>query len=155
MVRRLKIANMALVGMVVSRATEVLRYLATGALSVALNLLIIVSLTDWAGLHYLASISVCFVTVTLISFCLNRFWTFGKRKPRVSGDLVRYALVTLTQVPLSLGACSLCVEVFHIPYPIAVVFVSIVFTPMTYLLHRSWSFRSTPAAPRLQRTSVE
>ena len=141
--------------MVVSRASEVLRYFATGALSVALNLLIILSLTEWAGLHYLASVSVCFVTVTLVSFRLNRVWTFGKRKAGVSGDLARYALVTLTQLPLSLGGCSLCVEVFRIPYPIAVAFVSIVFIPTTYLLHRSWSFGLSSSSRRLQRASVE
>jgi putative flippase GtrA len=141
--------------MIVSRAAEVLRYLATGALSVALNLLIILSLTEWAGLHYLASITVCFVTVTFVSFCLNRVWTFGKRKAGVFGDLARYALVTLTQLPLSLGGCSLCVEVFRIPYPIAVAFVSIVFIPATYLLHRSWSFGLSPSSRRLQPTSVE
>jgi len=141
--------------MVVSRASEVLRYLATGALSVALNLLIILALTEWAGLHYLASISVCFVTVTFVSFCLNRVWTFGKRTAGVSRDLARYTLVTLTQLPLSLGGCSLCVEIFRIPYPIAVAFVSIVFMPATYLLHRSWSFGSRPSTGRLQPASVE
>jgi putative flippase GtrA len=123
------------------RLLEIGRYGFTGALSVGLNLLVIVFLTERLKFHYLVSISVCFVTVTFVSFCLNRVWTFRKRESVGSqGDLVRYAVLTLTQLPLSLGASSLCVEVFHMPYPIAVIVVSLVFVPTTYLMHRRWSF---------------
>jgi putative flippase GtrA len=123
------------------RLLEIGRYGLTGALSVGLNLLIIVFLTEQLKFHYLVSISVCFVTVTFVSFCMNRVWTFRKRDAAGSqGDLVRYVVLTLTQLPLSLGASSLCVEVFHMPYPIAVIVVSLVFVPTTYLMHRRWSF---------------
>jgi len=134
------------------RASEVFRYLATGTLSVALNLLIIVLLTEKAGLSYQLSICVCFITVTLVSFCLNRFWTFGKRGHGAPRDLARYLFVTLTQLPLSLGFCSLGVELFQLPYPVAVALSAIVFAPATYLLHRSWSFglRRAISAPDSQ-----
>jgi putative flippase GtrA len=123
------------------RLLEIGRYGLTGALSVGLNLLIIVFLTERLKFHYLVSISVCFVTVTFVSFCMNRVWTFRKREAAgTQGELVRYTVLTLTQLPLSLGACSLCVEVFHMPYPVAVVVVAFVFVPTTYLLHRRWSF---------------
>jgi putative flippase GtrA len=126
--------------MILTRVLEALRYLVTGALCVALNLLIILFLTERVGLHYLVSISVCFVTVTFVGFCLNRVWTFGKREAGIEADLVRYMFVALVQLPVSLGACSACVGLFQMPYPIAIVLVSIVFVPATYLLHRSWSF---------------
>jgi putative flippase GtrA len=123
-----------------SRILEILRYVATGTLSVALNILVVAFLTERVGLHYLMSISVCFVTVTFVSFCLNRIWTFRKRAPGMSGDLARYVAVTFTQLPLSLISCSICVELLHIPYPLAMALVSAVFVPTTYLLHRYWSF---------------
>jgi len=123
------------------RLLEICRYAITGALSVGLNLLVIVFLTERLKFHYLVSLSVCFVTVTFVSFCLNRVWTFRKQEAAGRrGDLARYALLTLTQLPLSLGGTSLCVEVFHLTYPIAVIVVSIVTVPTTYLLHRRWSF---------------
>jgi putative flippase GtrA len=86
------------------RLLEIGRYGFTGALSVGLNLLVIVFLTERLKFHYLVSISVCFVTVTFVSFCLNRVWTFRKRES------------------------------------IAVIVVSLVFVPTTYLMHRRWSF---------------
>jgi putative flippase GtrA len=134
--------------MILSRALEVLRYLATGTLCVALNLLIILFLTEWVGLHYLVSLSVCFVTVTFVGFYLNRVWTFRKRAGGAPVDLARYVFVTLVQLPLSLGACSICVDLLRIPYPIAIVLVSVAFVPLTYVLHRSWSFGLRRAAQR-------
>ena len=126
--------------MFLSRAFEIVRYLATGALCVALNVLIIVFLTERLGLHYLLSILVCFVLVTSVGFGLNRVWTFRKRGAGARRDLARYVAVTLTQIPVSLVACGFCVELLHIPYPMAVVLVACLFAPTTYLLHRRWSF---------------
>jgi putative flippase GtrA len=126
--------------MSVSRALEVIRYLATGTLCVALNVVIIVLLTERLRLHYLLSIFVCFVLVTSVGFCLNRVWTFRKRATGAHRDLARYVVVALTQIPVSLVACGICVELLHIPYPMAVVLVGGVFAPATYLVHRRWSF---------------
>ena len=126
--------------MFLSRAFETVRYLATGTLCVALNVLIIVFLTERLGLHYLLSILVCFVLVTSLGFGLNRVWTFRKRGAGARRELARYVVVTLTQIPVSLVACGICVELLHIPYPMAVVLVACLFAPTTYLLHRRWSF---------------
>jgi putative flippase GtrA len=128
---------------------EAFRYLVSGILSVSLNLLIIVLLTEIAGLNYLLSISVCFATVTFVSFCVNRFWTFGKRGEGARRDLARYGLVALIQLPLSLGFCSLGVGLLELPYPLVVALSSIVFVPVTYLVHRTWSFGSSRADPSI------
>jgi putative flippase GtrA len=126
--------------MTAARAAEIIRYLVTGTLSVGLNLLIILVLTEEVGLNYRTSITVCFVTVTFVSFCLNRFWTFRKREQGAPRDLMRYVLVTLTQLPLSLAACSFAVEFLNLPYVAAAALSSVVFAPTTYLVHRIWSF---------------
>jgi putative flippase GtrA len=139
--------------MLPARVAEICRYLLTGAITVALNLLIIVLLTEGAGLNYLVSISVCFVTVTFVNFFLNRYWTFRKRGRGVPQDLGRFALVAAINLPLSLAACSFGVEVLKLPYVAAVALTSILFVPTTYLLHRGWSFglRHRVAVPDGQR----
>jgi putative flippase GtrA len=139
-VTRLKSRTFSRVTMLVDRIFEIFRYAVTGTLSVALNLLIITALTEWAGLHYLVSISVCFVTVTVANFYLNRSWTFGKRQPGVPLDLARFLFATLMLWPLSLVSCGFCVEILHVPYPVAIVVVAIAYVPVGYLLHRRWSF---------------
>jgi putative flippase GtrA len=105
-----------------------------------LNVLTIVFLTERLGLHYLISIFVCFVLATLVGFGLNRVWTFRKRGCGTPRDLARYVAVTLTQIPVSVVACGVFVELLHVPYPLAVVLVAGLLAPTTYLLHRRWSF---------------
>jgi putative flippase GtrA len=121
------------------KSLEVLRYLSTGALSVALNLLILLSLLH-LGVHYLVAICVCFVAVTTISFGINRSWTFRKRTTGARRDFGRYFLVALLQLPLSLSCFGACVELLHMPPPMAAVVVSAMFAPVLYLLNRGWSF---------------
>lgn len=121
------------------RLLEVLRYLSTGALSVALNLLILLTLMHF-GVHYLVAICVCFVAVTTISFGINRLWTFRKRAAGAHKDFGRYLLVALAQLPMSLASFAACVELLHLPPPMAAVVVSAIFAPALYLLHRGWSF---------------
>lgn len=122
------------------RCAEIVRYLVTGSLSAALNLLLVALLTEAAGLNYLVSICVCFVTVTFVSFALNRGWTFRKRRAGAPTDLARYVLVTSTHLPVSVAACSFGVEVLRLPYLIALALTSVLFVPSSYLLHRTWSF---------------
>jgi len=126
--------------MIASRILEVIRFAATGVASVGLNLLIVMFLTERLGLHYLASITVCFVAVTLVSFWMNRVWTFRKRLAGTTTDLRRYACMALACLLLSLALSSACVEFLGMPYPVATVLLSLVFAPLTYLAHRRWSF---------------
>jgi len=126
---------------IVQRAFELARFVVTGTFSAVLNVLIVMLLTERLGLHYLLSVCVCFLTVTFVSFWINRLWTFRKRQPGAAGDLARYVVTTFVQMGLAVVCLSICVEVFHIPYPIAMLLLSAAFVPVTYLFHRFWSFR--------------
>lgn len=120
---------------------ELLRFCVVGGFSFACNFAVIVFLTEELGLNYLLSILVCFGITTLVSFWLNRRWTYRKNHGSATRDLRRYLTTTLVQMGFSLGLCSLCVEVFHWPYRLAVIFLSIMLVPVNYWLHRRWSFR--------------
>jgi putative flippase GtrA len=124
----------------IPRALELVRFAVTGTLSAVLNVVIVVFLTEYVGLHYLISLCICFATVTFISFWLNRRWTFRKREPGAATDLTRYVALTLLQMSLATLALSACVELAHIPYPIAMLLLSVAFVPVTFVLHRRWSF---------------
>jgi len=126
--------------MIRSRLGELVRFVATGTASVALNVLIVLGLTEYLHLHYLASIAVCFVTVTLISFWLNRSWTFRKRDGRAGQDFARYLVVTAMNMMLCLALCALGVELLHLQYAIVMVMLSVAFVPLNFLFHRRWSF---------------
>lgn len=120
--------------------TQLLRYVATGVLSVLLNTIIVVVLSHYLGMHYLVSIGVCFCTVTLLSFFINRRWTFEKREGKVGLDATRYFTVNFLYLLLCLILAHLLVERAGVPYPAAIVLLSILFVPINFLVHRHWSF---------------
>jgi putative flippase GtrA len=124
----------------ISRAFELVRFAATGTVAALLNIVIVMFLTERLGLHYLVSLTICFITVTFCGFWANRIWTFRKRSSGAATDLTRYVIAALAQLCLSLALLGLCVEVLHIPYPSAMLLLSAAFVPITYLLHRRWSF---------------
>ncbi len=120
---------------------ELVRYGLTGVFCIGLNVAIVTLLTEYVGLHYLWSLAVCFVTVTFAGFVLNRWWTFRKQGGAPVQDLRRYVLVTLGNMAAGIPLCALFVDVFGIPYSIAIVLISLLFVPLTFLLQRNWSFQ--------------
>jgi putative flippase GtrA len=120
---------------------ELARYGLTGALCVALNVAIVTVLTEFVGLHYLWSFAVCFVTVTLVGFALNRWWTFRKFGGAPVQDLRRYVIVTLANMAVGIPLCGFLVDVVGLHYWLAIVLISLAFVPLTFLLQRNWSFQ--------------
>ncbi len=119
---------------------QLIRYIATGTLSVALNTVIIVALTEIAGLPYRISICVCFCTVTVISFALNRYWTFGKRGGNSKSDALRFFFINALYLLICVSLTSFLVEHAGMHYTLAVIAISIVFVPINFLVHRRFSF---------------
>ena len=122
------------------RAAEFVRYGITGAICVCLNVLIIAVVSDYLGMRHLVSTAACFVSGTAVSFCLNRCWTFRRREQGAKGDLARYIAVALVQLALFIVLCDVCVDLLHIPYMLSILVLSFVLAPVTFLLHRGYSF---------------
>ena len=122
------------------RLGEMTRYLATGALGASLNVAVAVFLTEYVGLNYLVSLTICSAMVIVVGFFLNRNWTFRKRGTTVVAEFMRYALVTGVNVLIGLVACAILVEVAKIRYAYSIVIVAIAFAPATYIVHRAWTF---------------
>jgi putative flippase GtrA len=122
------------------RRGEIVRYLVTGALGASLNVAIAVFLTRYVALNYLVSLAICGATVIVVGFFLNRNWTFRKRGTTAVAEFLRYALVTGINVPIGMIACAFLVEVLKIRYTYSIVIVAAAFAPLTFVIHRAWTF---------------
>jgi putative flippase GtrA len=116
------------------------RYGVTGLLGASLNVVVAVILTEYVGLNYLVSLAICSAMVIVVGFFLNKSWTFRQRGTNVGAEFLRYALVTGANVPVGLVSCALLVSVAKIPYAYAIAIVAVVFAPLTYVIHRAWTF---------------
>ncbi len=123
-----------------ARRGELIRYLVTGALGASLNVAITVFLTQYVGLNYMVSLAICGATVIVVGFFLNRNWTFRMRGTAALAEFGRYALVTGINVPIGIVACAFLVEVLKIRYTYSIVIVAAAFAPLTFVVHRAWTF---------------
>jgi putative flippase GtrA len=122
------------------RFKEIVRYGVTGVVGASLNVVLAVFLTEYVGLHYLASLALCSAIVIVTGFFLNRSWTFRKRGTGRLAEFLRYVLVTSANVVIGLVACAFLVEDLKIPYAYAIAIIAVVFAPVTYLVNRAWTF---------------
>jgi putative flippase GtrA len=122
------------------RFAELTRYGLTGTLCASLNVFIALFLTEYVGLHYLVSLTLCSALVIVIGFFLNRSWTFRKSGTGVLGEFFRYSLTTSVNVVIGLVICAFLVEEVHVPYAYAIATIAVVLAPMTYVVHRVWTF---------------
>lgn len=122
------------------RLEEIARYVVTGGVCVMLNVLIAMVLTEYVGLHYLLSLAVCSAIVTVVGFLLNKSWTFRKRDSAVLPEFLRYVLVTGVNIVITLWVCALLVEKLEVPYLHAIAIIGVGAAPLTYIVHRAWSF---------------
>ncbi|MEJ0085353.1 MAG: GtrA family protein [Pseudomonadota bacterium] len=122
------------------RIDELTRYVVTGGLCVLLNVGIAYALTEYLGIHYLLSLALCSIIVTVVGFVLNKSWTFRTHGSAALPEFLRYSLVTGMNIIIGMCFCALLVERLHVPYLYAIAIVGVVFAPLTYLVHRAWTF---------------
>jgi putative flippase GtrA len=125
------------------RCKELARFAITGIVCASLNVLVSILLTEYLGLHYLVSLTLCSMMVIVTGFFLNRSWTFRKTGPEILAEFWRYSLATFVNMVLGIAVCALLVEEFHLPYAYAIAVVAVAFAPMTYVVHRVWTFGLT------------
>lgn len=104
---------------------KVIRYLISGGTAAFVSLSSLFMLTEFAGLWYLASSILSFCTGFVVSFTLQKFWTFGdSRKTVIGKQLILYLVVTGGALGVNTILLYIAVDVFGLWYMLAQFFVS-------------------------------
>lgn len=82
--------------------------------------------------------SVAYVLCTLCSFALNTFWSFSSTFSRRA--LLRFSAVSLAGFVLTV-AIAQTVHALGGHYALGIAAVVLVVTPLTFSLHRMWTYR--------------
>ena len=118
---------------------ELARFCIVGLGSVLLNNLFIIACTELLGIHYLISIVLAFLLATVMGFVLNRHWSFQKDGTARTREVVRYLIVTLMGIGLSLLATWYLMQQ-GIPYYVTMLGIASLMAPLNFVAHRVWSF---------------
>ena len=88
---------------------KISRYLFSGATAFGVNFLFLYAFTEWVGLYYLVSVVLAFLMAVVVSFILQKFWTF---KNNSKTDLHRQVMVYITVAIINTGLNTLLVYFF-------------------------------------------
>jgi putative flippase GtrA len=122
---------------------EAVRFGAVGVLQNGLNVAIF-ALATAVGLQYRAAAIVAGLAAFLVSFILNRRWTFTGQATAAGPQGARYLLVYAAAVALGLVLLTLFVEVTGFPTVAAQVAAIVIVAPLSFLAQRTWVFERRP-----------
>ena len=135
---------------------EAVRFAIVGVVQNALNVAVF-ALATGIGVHYGIAAVVAAVVALMVSFALNRAWTFPGRGAPLHHQGARYALVFASAVALGVALLALLVEVAGLPEVAAQVVAILIVAPLSFLAQRAWVFRSsgTPRAGTGEDCTIE
>ena len=128
---------------------EAIRFGLVGLLQNGLNVAVF-ALTTTLGVHYRLAAVAAGLLALVASFLLNRHWTFVGQATPIHRQGARYLLVFASAIALGVLLLTFFVEVTGIPEIAAQVAAILIVAPASFLVQRTWVFRTPPPtrAPR-------
>jgi putative flippase GtrA len=118
------------------------KFATAGGLSFLANLALLWLGTALLKLHYVFSMLVSALTVNVIGFTINRYWTFDATSNPLLGDARRYLLANAVTMLAALAGTAFLVEVLRVQYLLANALVAAVLLCGNFAVHSSWTFRA-------------
>jgi len=103
----------------------------------------LVACVELAGLGIVAGSVAGFCSALLVSYALNRHWTFGTGRPG-AGSFWRYALVCVGGLAVNTGLMVALVQWLQWRYLVAQLSVIFIVPLANFLLSRYWAFDAAP-----------
>jgi putative flippase GtrA len=118
-----------------------LRFVLVGSLGYISAILIIYLLTEKLKLHYIISWQVSWFFSNLLTFSINKLYTFNSKKRKFWFEIWRYYLVNSSSLFFAIIGVYVMVEAFQVNYLSASVLVSLISLFYNFILHKKWSFK--------------
>ncbi len=134
---------------------KILRYLLAGGTATAVQLGLLVGGVEFLGLPYLLASGGAFVAAFLVSFILQKFWTFqDKNLGQWQRQMIFYLIVALTNLGINVGLMYVLVEMAKWHYFVAQLFVLAVISLESFGLYNFFIFNKSPKNSVLILTGI-
>jgi len=122
---------------------RVVRYLTAGGISAATSLSLLFVLTEFFGVWYIFSSVIATSTAILVSFTLQKFWTFRNMPlDQVHVQIPLHIFLSLANIAINASALYVLVEFVHLWYVLAQVISGASLAFMNYYVYRTYIFRN-------------
>lgn len=132
-------------------AAQLARFCGVGLVCLAASTAVLAALHDFAHLHYLLAYAVAFCFGNVLGYALNGRFTFSTRLTRTG--VFRYLLLNGTLLVVNSILMKALVDGAHVWYIGASVLLAGLNAPVSFLLHRSFSYSLTSTQSRQGTTA--
>ncbi len=115
---------------------RVARFVMSGGMSAATSLSILFVLTHWYGVWYLYSSIVAACTATIVSFVLQKLWTFQNFSTAVHKQFPLHATLALSNIAVNTASMYVLVEYLSVWYLIAQVLTGGALACVNYFVYK-------------------
>lgn len=124
---------------------SIVRFLATGVFGALLNVGLFVLFARGLGVDYRIAVVLAFAFSYLFSFVAHRTWTFSATDGHAGHQGVRFVVVSAISIACALIVTVVAVEVLGLPESASEVVAALLVAPVSFLLHRRYTFVVLPA----------
>jgi len=118
------------------------RYNIVAITASGVDLMLLILLTEIAGLWYLISAIIASVSGGIVAFILERHWTFKKKDNEIIKQVYKYILIWLFSIFLNISLLYLFVDSFGVQYIISKVIVAVlVGIGFNFITHKYYIFK--------------
>lgn len=121
---------------------QVVKFLISGGTATLVGFIALYAFTEFAGIWYLFSVVLAFIFSFIVSFTLQKFWTFDDRRTeKMHHQAFFYLLTTLTNLVLNLLIVFLLVEKAGFWYMLAQFIAEAVIAVESFLVYKFAIFK--------------
>jgi putative flippase GtrA len=117
------------------------KYIVSGGTAAFINIALIYGLTEYLHIYYLLSATMGFIFGALVSFFLQKFWTFqDNRRSNLERQLFWYFTIGLVNLALNTVCIYVLVEYLHVWYVAAAFVVGLLIAFVSFFIYRRFIF---------------
>lgn len=117
------------------------RYGVVGGFGTVLHLVIIFLLVEYFKLTPLVSSVAGFFIVLVVSYFLNRFWTFQTKNTN-RFQFIKYVIVSLIGLVINVSIMYITIDILLWPYLLGAITMSFFVALTNFILNQVWTFNT-------------
>jgi putative flippase GtrA len=126
------------------RLQKIARYIISGSTAALVNVGILFVLVDFVHIHYLSASIVSYLLALVVSFSLQKFWTFRESASgAVHTQFALYTVITLVNLGINTALMYAFVSVLGIWYLLAQIISGLLIAVMSYFVYQRFVFRKS------------
>lgn len=118
-----------------------IKYLISGSAGAFVNLSCLYILTEFAGLHYLASAILAFFISLSVGFNLQKKWTFCSKEKKATRQALLYFFVTVSNLLINTVCLYILVDIFQVWYMLSQVLIYGFLSIFSFIVYRKFVFK--------------